>query len=217
MVLYLGLVFPFLDSSSQMHCFPWLMARCTENSCVGSLVCILLWFLPRQTWGPWHLSSFFFFSLTIPLLPVGSYQCSAFKIWASFSLSYPRFTPCPKVTLITFLLVVYFGHIGLIWGNVLSILIYQRVSWISQGALVVKNLPASAVDVRDVGLIPGSGRSSGEGNGNLIQYSCLENPTDWGGLAACICGVTKSQTWLNTHIMNITLPGDNFSLWEHFS
>ena len=111
------------------------MARCTENSCVGSLVCILLWFLPRQTWGPWHLSSFFFFSLTIPLLPVGSYQCSAFKIWASFSLSYPRFTPCPKVTLITFLLVVYFGHIGLIWGNVLSILIYQRVSWISQGAL----------------------------------------------------------------------------------
>ena len=60
-------------------------------------------------------------------------------------------------------------------------------------ALVLKNLPASAVDIRDVGSIPGSGRSSGEGNGNLIQYSCLENLPD-GGLAAYIYGVTKNQT-----------------------
>ena len=134
--------------------------------------------------------------------------------WA-FHLSYPRFTPCLKVALITFLLVVfYFGHIGLIWGNELSILICQRVWWTSQVALVLKNLPASAVDIRDVGSIPGSGRSSGEGNGNLIQYSCLENPTD-GGLAAYIYGVTKNQTWLkglNTHIMDIILPGEDFSL-----
>ena len=43
-------------------------------------------------------------------------------------------------------------------------------------ALVVKNLPASARDLRDAGLIPGSGRSPGEGNGNPLQYSCLENP-----------------------------------------
>ena len=43
------------------------------------------------------------------------------------------------------------------------------------GSTVVKNLPASSGDVRDVGLIPGSGRSPGVGNGNLLQYSCLGN------------------------------------------
>ena len=48
----------------------------------------------------------------------------------------------------------------------------------SQVALVVKNPPASDGDGRDVGSIPGSGRSSGEGNGNPLQYSCLENPMD---------------------------------------
>ena len=42
-------------------------------------------------------------------------------------------------------------------------------------ALVVKNLPASARDVRDVSLTPGSGRSPGAGNGNPLQYSCLED------------------------------------------
>ena len=44
--------------------------------------------------------------------------------------------------------------------------------------LVVKNLPASAGDLRDAGLIPGSGRSSGGGHGNPLQYSCLENLMD---------------------------------------
>ena len=48
----------------------------------------------------------------------------------------------------------------------------------SQVALVVKNLPSNARDLRDVGLIPGSGRSSGEGNGNPLQHSYLENPID---------------------------------------
>ena len=46
--------------------------------------------------------------------------------------------------------------------------------------LLVKNLPANAGDIGDVGLIPGSGRSSGEGNGNPLQCSCLENPRDRG-------------------------------------
>ena len=50
-------------------------------------------------------------------------------------------------------------------------------------ALVVKNLPANAGDIRDVGLIPGSGRSPGGGYGNPLQYSCLENPTDKRSLA----------------------------------
>ena len=47
--------------------------------------------------------------------------------------------------------------------------------WASQVALVVKNLPANAADNRDMGLIPGLGRSPGVGNGNPLQYSCLEN------------------------------------------
>ena len=47
-------------------------------------------------------------------------------------------------------------------------------------ALVVKNLPANARDVRDTGSIPGSGRSPGGGHGDPLQYSCLENPMDRG-------------------------------------
>ena len=50
----------------------------------------------------------------------------------------------------------------------------------SKVALVIKNLPASAGDTRDTGSIPGLGRSPGEGNGNSLQYSCLENSMDRG-------------------------------------
>ena len=60
--------------------------------------------------------------------------------------------------------------------------------------LVVKNLPANARDVRDMGLIPGSGRSPGEGNGNPLQYSCLENPMDRGAWQAIVLRVTRSWT-----------------------
>ena len=48
----------------------------------------------------------------------------------------------------------------------------------SQFAIVVKNPPANAGDIRDTGLIPGSGRSSGGGDGNPLEYSCLENLMD---------------------------------------
>ena len=62
-------------------------------------------------------------------------------------------------------------------------------------ALVVENLPANAGDLRDVGLIPGSGRSPGEVNGILLQDSCLENPKDRGARWATVQGVAKeSQT-----------------------
>ena len=60
--------------------------------------------------------------------------------------------------------------------------------------LVVKNTASSAGNVRDLGLIPGLGRSPGEGNGNPLQYSCLENPMDRGARKATVHGVTKSQT-----------------------
>ena len=62
------------------------------------------------------------------------------------------------------------------------------------GGSVVKNPPANAGDAGDVGLIPGLGRSPGEGNGNPLQYSCLENPMDRGAWWATVHGVTKSQT-----------------------
>ena len=50
----------------------------------------------------------------------------------------------------------------------------SSVTWASQVVLVVKNPPANAGDVRDLGLIPGSGRSPGGGHGNPLQYSCPE-------------------------------------------
>ena len=55
----------------------------------------------------------------------------------------------------------------------------------------------SACNVGDLGLIPGSGRSPGEGNGNLLQYSCLENSMDGGAWWTTVHGVTKSRTQLS--------------------
>ena len=64
----------------------------------------------------------------------------------------------------------------------------------SQVALVVKNLPANAGDIRDAGSVLGSGRSPGEGDGNPLQYSCLENPMDRGAWWSTVRGITKSRT-----------------------
>ena len=72
----------------------------------------------------------------------------------------------------------------------------------SQVVLVVKTLPANAGDVRDMGLIPGSGSSPGGGNGNPLQYSCLENPMDRGAWWTTGHGIAKSWAqlkWLNMH------------------
>ena len=56
----------------------------------------------------------------------------------------------------------------------------------------------SACNAGDLGSIPGLGRSPGEGNGNPLQYSCLENPMDRGGWRAAVHGVAKSRTSLST-------------------
>ena len=56
---------------------------------------------------------------------------------------------------------------------------------------------ASAYNAGDLGSIPGSGRSPGEGHGNPLQYSCLENPIDRGTWWTTVCGVAKSQTQLS--------------------
>ena len=67
--------------------------------------------------------------------------------------------------------------------------------------LVVKNLPANAGDARDVGSVPGSGRSPEEGNGNPLQCSCLGNPMERRAWWATVHGVTKSQTPLSEHVL----------------
>ena len=79
----------------------------------------------------------------------------------------------------------------------------------SRVALVVENPAASAGD-RGTGLIPGSRRSPGGGNGNPLQYSCPENPMDRGAWRATVDRVAKSWTQLNQ-------PSMHSELWEDYS
>ena len=68
-----------------------------------------------------------------------------------------------------------------------------------------KTLPANAGDIRDLGSIPGLGRSPGGGNGNPLQYSCLENPMDRGDWRATVPRVVKSQTRLKRLSMQASI------------
>ena len=77
--------------------------------------------------------------------------------------------------------------------------VHQRFLWIKKVMLVVKNLSANAGDLRDVSLIPGSGKSPGGGNSNPLQYFCLENPMDRRAWQATVYRVSKSWTWLKQH------------------
>ena len=70
-------------------------------------------------------------------------------------------------------------------------------------SVVVKNLPANAGDTEDMGSIPGSGRTPGEGNDTLLQYSCLENSMDRGAWWATVHGVTKIWTRLSNFTFTI--------------
>ena len=98
------------------------------------------------------------------------------------------------------------GDLGEAWG--LPRKGYKEIFWekavfcfVTQvcfpGGLVMKNLPAG--DARDVGSIPGSGRSPGEGKGSPLQCSCLESSIDRGAWWATVHTVAKSQTRLRTH------------------
>ena len=73
-------------------------------------------------------------------------------------------------------------------------------AWGFPGGSVVKNPPAMQ---EMAGLCPGLGRSPGESNGNLIQYSCLGNPTNEGAWQTTVQGVTKSQTRLSSYVTTI--------------
>ena len=59
---------------------------------------------------------------------------------------------------------------------------------------MIKNLPANVGDTGEAGSIPGSGRSPGGGDGNPLQYSCLENPVDRGAWGAIVRSVTKHES-----------------------
>ena len=69
----------------------------------------------------------------------------------------------------------------------------------SQVVLVVKNLSANVGDARDESSTPGAGRSSGAGNSNPLQYSCLEDFMDWGAWGATVYGVAELDTTEHTH------------------
>ena len=69
------------------------------------------------------------------------------------------------------------------------------------GGAVVKNQPANAGDARDMGSIPESGKSPAVGNGNPLQYSCLENSLDRGAWWATVHGLEQSWTRLSAHIV----------------
>ena len=71
------------------------------------------------------------------------------------------------------------------------------------GGSVVKNPPGN---VGDVGSVPELGRSLGGGNGNSLQYSCLQNSMDSGAWQATVHGVAKSWTQLSTHSHSLSLP-----------
>ena len=79
---------------------------------------------------------------------------------------------------------------------------YRYVYMASWVVLVVKNPPANAGDIRDVGSIPGSGRSSGGRHGNGLQYSCLENPMDRGAWKTTVHRVPQSRIRLKQRSMH---------------
>ena len=75
--------------------------------------------------------------------------------------------------------------------------------------LVVKNPPTNVRHIRDVGLIPGSGRLPGGGHGNPLQFSCPKNPMDRGGWWATVHSITKSRTQqkqLSMHAFSVFIP-----------
>ena len=113
----------------------------------------------------------------------------------------------PRIQIIPFLTVFPLRLCGL-WGNPstfstialpISLLYYSLYHWLNS-----KESFCSVGDTGDTGLIPGSGRSPGGGNGNPLKYSCLENNMNRGAWQAAVHGVPKSWTWLRVHAYAFT-------------
>ena len=77
--------------------------------------------------------------------------------------------------------------------ELVNILLSINTIWASKLSLVVKKILASERDIRDTGLIPGSGRFPGGGHDNPLKYSCLENPMDRGAWWATVHMITKTR------------------------
>ena len=96
----------------------------------------------------------------------------------------------------------------LVWGSVIILLIqafrgleeahpHYRTSLVAQSVKKPPAMQEIACNIGDQGSVPGSGSSPGEGNGNPVQYSCLENPMDREAWQAIVHGVTKNQIQLS--------------------
>ena len=113
-------------------------------------------------------------------------QIPSMAVWASDELSQHGNPPCLRLPMAWWL------PVPALQGFSIPCKTWRA----SQVALVVKNPPANAGDVRDKRLIPGLGRWPRAGHGNPLQYSCLENPMDRRAWQTTVHGVTKSRTWL---------------------
>ena len=163
---------------------------------------------PSRLLHPWDFpgkSTGAFSGITWLLLTFWGTPQLFFKVTVPYYI--PRFSfPASLLMLVTqhLLLSVFFILIILAdmrWYLVVLISIYLINNDIEgfPGGTVVKNLPPNAGDTREAGSIPGLGRSPSVGNGNPLQYSCLENSKDRGAWRATVHRVTKSQTRLSTH------------------
>ena len=101
----------------------------------------------------------------------------------------------------------------LVYGCLLQIYVLLPHNTVEDfpGSTVVKNPPTSERGTRDMGSISGSGKSPGEGNGNPLQYSCLENPKDRGAWWATVHVIPKSRTWLSVCVHTYTHKIEVFS------
>ena len=130
----------------------------------------------------------------------------------SFKWTLEKSLPCLSHWVLLWLLRL-FTYLGCAGSSFLRVVFLQLQralsSWTSP---VAQKAKASAYNSGDLGLIPGLGRFPGEGNGNPLQYSCLENPMDGGAWWATVHGVAKSQTRLSNFNFTFSLLG--FSSWR---
>ena len=131
-----------------------------------------------------------FFFFLIPIFQTYIFLSFLLSFFFHPSLPPPLFPPHPRFLSFFLLFFFFFFHLSF-----LSFLQHRKVYCRAKqregflGGSVVSNAPANAGDTRGVPLIPGSGRSLGEGNGNPLQYSCLGSPMDRGARWATDHGV----------------------------
>ena len=170
---------------------PWFSGYCSK------LLRFALILLNPQLVQTWKLIVVFLHHiLPSAIFPSGRFLFTCYFLGVERDISFPyqleisQFTYC-MTSLHHFTLSSWADEvINLQSVHIITILLPAEYTyyWASQVALVVKNPPANPGDTRDVGSIPGSGRSSGERNGNTLQYSYPGNPMDRGAWQATVYG-----------------------------